>query len=52
MQDLAETLYREQSLMSVQQDIASVQEIFRLQNASELQEAEKKYLPTVDPIVS
>jgi phosphoenolpyruvate phosphomutase len=45
MQNIAETLYREQSLITVEQDITPLQEVFRLQNASELKEAEKKYLP-------
>ena len=45
MRDCAETLYREQSLVSMEDRIASVKEIFRLQGASELQEAEDRYLP-------
>jgi phosphoenolpyruvate phosphomutase len=45
MQDCAQTLAAEQSLMSVEDHIASVKEIFRLQGASELQDAEERYLP-------
>lgn len=45
MRDCAETLYREQSLISIEDHIAPVKEIFRLQGASELQEAEDRYLP-------
>jgi len=45
MRDCAETLYREQSLVSIEDHIAPVREIFRLQGASELQEAEDRYLP-------
>lgn len=45
MRDCAETLYREQSLVSIEDHIAPVKEIFRLQGASELQEAEDRYLP-------
>jgi len=45
MQECAETLAREQNLRSVEDRIASVKEIFRLQGASELQDAEERYLP-------
>jgi phosphoenolpyruvate phosphomutase len=45
MQECAETLAREQNLHSVEDQIASVKEIFRLQGASELQDAEERYLP-------
>ncbi|NND54326.1 MAG: phosphoenolpyruvate mutase [Gammaproteobacteria bacterium] len=46
MQACAETLYREQTLRAVEDDIVPVKEIFRLQGASELQEAEERYLPS------
>ncbi len=45
MQECAETLAREQNLRSVEDRVASVKEIFRLQGASELQDAEERYLP-------
>jgi phosphoenolpyruvate phosphomutase len=45
MQDCANTLARDQNLLSVEDGIAPVQEIFRLQAASELQDAEERYLP-------
>jgi phosphoenolpyruvate phosphomutase len=45
MRDCAETLHREQSLLSMEDRIAPVKEIFRLQGASELQDAEGRYLP-------
>jgi phosphoenolpyruvate phosphomutase len=45
MQQTAATLYREQTLMAIEHEIASVKEIFRLQNAAELKEAELTYLP-------
>ncbi|MGI9344428.1 MAG: phosphoenolpyruvate mutase [Gammaproteobacteria bacterium] len=41
----ARTLAREQSLLSIEDRIAPVKEIFRLQGASELQDAEERYLP-------
>jgi len=49
MQDCAETLAREQSLLSLEDQIAPVKEIFRLQGASELQDAEERYLPKEAP---
>jgi phosphoenolpyruvate phosphomutase len=45
MQQTAETIFREQSLVGVEKEIASVEEVFRLQNIDELTAAEKKYLP-------
>ena len=48
MQDCARTLAAEQSLMPIEDHIASVKEIFRLQGASELQDAEERYLPKDD----
>lgn len=45
MQETARTIAREQNLQSVEDRIASVKELFRLQGASELQEAEERYLP-------
>jgi phosphoenolpyruvate phosphomutase len=46
MQRTATTLYREQSLVPVEHEIASVKEVFRLQNAAELKQAELEYLPS------
>jgi phosphoenolpyruvate phosphomutase len=48
MQACARKLAAEQSLLSIEDDIASVKEIFRLQGASELQDAEDRYLPKRD----
>ncbi len=45
MQACAETLMTEQNLFSMEDRIAPVKEIFRLQGASELQDAEERYLP-------
>jgi phosphoenolpyruvate phosphomutase len=44
MQETAEKIFKTQSLASVEPDIASVKEIFRLQNAKELADAEIRYL--------
>ncbi|MGI9291553.1 MAG: phosphoenolpyruvate mutase [Gammaproteobacteria bacterium] len=48
MRDCAETLHKEQSLLSMEDRIVPVKEIFRLQGASELQDAEDRYLPQRD----
>lgn len=45
MQQTAKQIYNDQSLSSVENEIVSVKEIFRLQNAAELKDAEKIYLP-------
>jgi phosphoenolpyruvate phosphomutase len=45
MQRTAATLHREQTLLAIEQEIAPVKEIFRLQNADELKRAEVHYLP-------
>lgn len=47
MQNTASQIYKDRSLISVEPEIVSVKEIFRLQNADELKEAEKKYLPRI-----
>lgn len=48
MQQTAATLFNEQRLLSIENDIIPVKEIFRLQNAKELKEAEGRYLPPID----
>ncbi len=48
MRECAETMAREQNLLAMEDRIAPVKEIFRLQGASELQEAEERYLPQRD----
>lgn len=45
MKDTAAEIYAEQSLMTVEDKIVSVKEIFRLQNMEELKRAEGLYLP-------
>lgn len=45
MQQTAEQIYSERSLMGVEDKIVPVKEIFRLQNAKEYKDAEKIYLP-------
>ena len=45
MQKTARTLKEHEHLLSIEDKVAPISEIFRLQNASELQEAEDRYLP-------
>ena len=46
MQQTARKIYEDQCLHAVEDGIASVGEVFRLQGAPELQAAEERYLPT------
>ncbi|MEG0570550.1 MAG: phosphoenolpyruvate mutase, partial [Oscillospiraceae bacterium] len=45
MQSVSKKIFEEQSLINVEDKIASVSEIFRIQGNDELEEAEKLYLP-------
>lgn len=45
MQRVAQILVKDQNLFSIEDEIASVSEIFRLQNSAELLQAEQRYLP-------
>lgn len=45
MQRTAALIHREQSVASLESEIAPVKEIFRIQDADELRAAERKYLP-------
>lgn len=45
MKETAATICSSHSLMTVEEQIVPVKEIFRLQNAAELEDAEKRYLP-------
>jgi phosphoenolpyruvate phosphomutase len=47
MQQTAGQIYQERSIGSIEGQVVSVKEIFRLQNAAELEEAEQRYLPKV-----
>ncbi|MCB4790672.1 MAG: phosphoenolpyruvate mutase [Elusimicrobia bacterium] len=46
MQKLTKQIHDEESLINIEDKIVSVVEVFRLQGADELKEAEKRYLPT------
>ncbi len=52
MQSLCREIYEKESLVSIEDKIAPVSEVFRLQGAAELQEAEKIYLPTRDKSIN
>jgi len=45
MQNISNQILKDESLSRVEKTIASVNDIFRLQNIEELKQAEKKYLP-------
>jgi phosphoenolpyruvate phosphomutase len=45
MERITEIIYREQSLQNVEDEVAKLEKVFKLQNTKELEEAEKKYLP-------
>jgi phosphoenolpyruvate phosphomutase len=45
MQRVAATLYKERAIEAIEQHVVSVQEVFRLQRADELERAELRYLP-------
>ena len=45
MQAVTQKIFKEQTLLNVESEIATVKEVFRLQNDQELVAAEKKYLP-------
>jgi phosphoenolpyruvate phosphomutase len=47
MQSTARTIFEEQNLRSVEDRVAPLGELFRLQGASELKAAEERYLPSV-----
>lgn len=47
IQETTKQIYKDQSLINVEEKIVSVKEVFRLQNDKELSQAEKKYLPQV-----
>jgi phosphoenolpyruvate phosphomutase len=45
MQNAAKKIFEEQSLINIEDSVAPISEVFRLQGADELEEAEKRYLP-------
>lgn len=46
MQKTSRQIFEDQSLINVEDKVVSVAEVFRLQNADELEQAEDRYLPT------
>src|SRR5262249_5553875 len=49
MQRTAREIFTRESLHTVEPAVAPLEEVFRLQNAAELEQAEKRYLPTHTP---
>jgi len=48
MKKIANQIIKDENLLNVEDEVSSVAEVFRLQRADELLEAEKRYLPTTD----
>jgi len=48
MQKISQKIFNEKSIVNVEGSVATLEEIFRLQEAEELQKAEKKYLPSME----
>ena len=48
MQKTTETIFKEQSLINIEDKVVTVKEVFRLQNDGELENAEKIYLTVAD----
>jgi phosphoenolpyruvate phosphomutase len=48
MQQTTTQIFQEQSISSIESQVVTVKEVFRLQNAAELEEAEQRYLPKVE----
>lgn len=51
MQQTSNKIFNDKSLINIEGKVASLREVFRLQGAEELAEAEKKYLPTAGKTV-
>jgi len=45
MQATSKQIFEDQSLINVEEDVATLKTVFRLQNANELKDTDKKYLP-------
>jgi phosphoenolpyruvate phosphomutase len=45
MEETARTLFAEQNLLAIEDAVAPLREVFRLQGAADLQDAERRYLP-------
>jgi phosphoenolpyruvate phosphomutase len=52
MQSVASIIYQTGSVAAIEERIVPVKEIFRLQNAAELEAAELRYLPVRRPVVT
>lgn len=50
MQETAKTICTNQTLVGVEEDLATLAEVFRLQGEGELEQAEKAYLPKGGPV--
>lgn len=46
MKNISARIYRDESLVQIEKDVASLEEVFRLQGVEELEAAEEQYLPS------
>ncbi|WP_068619891.1 phosphoenolpyruvate mutase [Paenibacillus tuaregi] len=46
MKSISARIYRDESLVQIEKDVASLEEVFRLQGVEELEAAEEQYLPS------
>lgn len=51
MQQTAARIYHEETLMTIEKEVATVKDIFRLQNDEELRDAEQRYLPQKEAVI-
>ncbi|MFD0619589.1 phosphoenolpyruvate mutase [Paenibacillus sp. GCM10027629] len=49
MKQVSRRIYQDESLVQIEQNVASLKEVFRLQGAEELEAAEQQYLPASQP---
>jgi phosphoenolpyruvate phosphomutase len=49
MKQISDRIYRDESLVHIEKDVATLEEVFRLQGVEELQAAEQQYLPSSEP---
>lgn len=52
MKETSRQIFENETLMGIEDNIVSVSEVFRIQGAAELAQAEEKYLPTAGKVVN
>ncbi|GIO59927.1 MULTISPECIES: phosphoenolpyruvate mutase [Paenibacillus] len=49
MEQVSRRIYQDESLVHIEKEVATLEEVFRLQGAEELEAAEQRYLPATQP---